>query len=74
MFTTERQTLLSTAKDDDQKFLEKTAPFQPMLFVLVTGPVDGDSNTQLLNASIDYTVSTMRLERSLFLSYRDFII
>ena len=74
IFHSQKQTFLITAKDNDKILSEKTDPILACALLFGCGPVGTDSNTQVLNASIDYIISTMKFEKPHFLCCRDFVI
>ena len=66
MFTTERQILLDALTDIDQTLLENRDTTLANILLLDDLSFDRASNTQILNATIKYILSTERFEERLF--------
>ena len=68
MYNDERHTLLSTVKNIHCRFLDvtETALMKTLLFGNCS--IDAHTNTQILNASIKYILTTKRFDESLFRS------
>ena len=66
MFTTERQILLDALTDTDQTLLENRDTTLANILLLDDLSFDRASNTQILNATITYILSTERFEEGLF--------
>ena len=65
MYITERHTLLSTIENIDNNLLDL---FEPVLIkTLLFDSNSSNANTNVLNATIEYFLSTKRFEEPLFL-------
>ena len=64
IFHDKRHTLLSTLKNIDCKILESTNSYLTLLFGCTS--FDSETNTLVINAIIDYILSTERFEEPLF--------
>ena len=61
MYNDERHTLLSTIKNIDCRLLDVTETL-----ISGKGTVDAHTNTEILNATIDYILTTKKFDESLF--------
>ena len=66
VYTTERRTLLSTLENIDNNLLDLCEPVLIRTLLFVSNSLDTDANTDVLNATIEYIVSTKRLDEPLF--------
>ena len=68
IYNDERHTLLSTIKNIDCRLVDvtETVLIKPLLFLNCS--VDAETNTQILNATIEYILATKRFDESLFYS------
>ena len=60
-----RHTLQRTLNNIDSKILESTNPYLTYSLSLGSTSFESETNTLVLNATIDYILSTERLEESL---------
>ena len=68
MYNDERYTLLSTIKNIDCRLLDVTETVLTKALLFGNCSVDAETNTQILNATIEYILSTKRFDESLFYS------
>ena len=61
-----RHTLRSTLNNIDWKILESTNSYLAQTFLFACTSLDSETNTLVLNATIDYILSTERFEELLF--------
>ena len=66
IFHDKRHTLLSTLNNIDPKILESNDFYLTQTLLFGSTSVDSETNTLVLNATIDYTLSTERFEEPLF--------
>ena len=66
IFHDKRHTLLSTLNNIDSKILESNDPYLTQTLLFGSTSFDSETNTLVLNATIDYILSTERFEESLF--------
>ena len=67
MYNDERYTLLSTIKNIDCRLLDVTETVLIKALLFGNCSVDAETNTQILNPTIEYILSTKRFDESLFL-------
>ena len=65
-YITERRTLLSTIENIDNNLLDVCEPVLIKTFLFGSNLFDSNANTNVLNATIEYVLSTKRSEESLF--------
>ena len=68
MYNDERHTLLSTVKNIDCRLLDVTETVLMKTPLFGNCSIDTHTNTQILNASIKYILTTKRFDESLFRS------
>ena len=68
MYNDERHTLLSTVKNIDCRLLDVTETVLMKTPLFGNCSIDAHTNTQILNASIKYILTTKRFDESLFRS------
>ena len=68
MYNDERHTLLSTIKNTDCRLLDVTETVLIKTLLFGNCSVDAQTNTQILNATIEYILTTKRFDESLFYS------
>ena len=66
MYITERHTLLSTIKNIDNNLLHLCEPVLIRTLLFGSNSFDTDANTNVLNATIEYILSTKRFDEPLF--------
>ena len=66
MYNDERHTLLSTVKNIDCRLLDVTEAVLMKTPLFGNCSTDAHTNTQILNASIKYILTTKRFDESLF--------
>ena len=66
IFHDKRHTLLSTLNNIDSKILESNDSYLTQTLLFGSISFDSETNTLVLNATIDYILSTERFEESLF--------
>ena len=66
IFHDKRHTLLSTLDNIDSKILESNDSYLTQTFLFGSTSFDSETNTLVLNATIDYILSTERFEQPLF--------
>ena len=66
MYITERHTLLSTIKNIDNNLLHLCEPVLIRTLLFGSNSFDTNANTNVLNATIEYVLSTKRFEEPLF--------
>ena len=66
MYTNERRTLLSTLENIDNNLLDLCEPVLIWALLFGSNSVDTDANADVLNATIEYILSTKRFDESLF--------
>ena len=66
IFHDKRHTLLSTLNNIDSKILESNDCYLTQILLFGSISFDSETNTLVLNATIDYILSTERFEESLF--------
>ena len=66
IFHDKRHTLLSTLNNIDSKTLESNGSYLTQTLLFGSISFDSETNTLVLNATIDYILSTERFEESLF--------
>ena len=71
MYNDERYTLLSTIKNVDCRLPDVTETVFIKTFLFGNCSVDAQTNTQILNATIEYVSTTKRFDESLFYSSQE---
>ena len=66
MYITERHSLLSTIKNIDNNFLHPCEPVLIGTLLFGSNSSDTNANTNVLNATIEYIISTKRFDEPLF--------
>ena len=66
MYITEQQTLLSIIKNIDNNFLHLCEPVLIRTLLFGSNSFDTNANTNVLNATIEYVISTKRFDEPLF--------
>ena len=66
MYITERLTLLSTIENIDQNLLDLCEPVLIKALLFGSNSFDSNTNTNILNTTIEYVLSTKRCEEPLF--------
>ena len=66
MYNDEKHTLLSTIKNIDSRLLDVTKTVLIKTLLFGNHSVDAHTNTQTLNANIEYILTTKRFDESLF--------
>ena len=66
LFTNQRRTLLSTVKDIDSSLTNTNDSILTHILLFGKASLDTSANTLLLNATMNYIISTNRFEESLF--------
>ena len=66
MYITERHTLLSTIKNIDNNLLHFCEPVLIRTLLFGSNSFDTDANTNIINATIEYILSTKRFDQPLF--------
>ena len=66
MYTTERHTLLSTIENSDNNLVDLCEPVFIKTLLFGSNSLDTDANTNVLNATIEYILSTKRFDEPLF--------
>ena len=66
IFHDKRHTLLSTLNNIDSKKLESNDSYLTQTLLLGSTSIDSEANTLVLNATIDYILSTERFEQPIF--------
>ena len=66
IFHDKRHTLLSTLNNIDSKILESNDSYLTQTLLFGSTSFDSETNTLVLNATIDYILSTERFEEPLF--------
>ena len=66
IFHDKRHTLLSTLNNIDSKILESNDSYLTLTLLFGSTSLDSETNTLVLNATIDYILSTERFEEPLF--------
>ena len=66
MYTTERHTLLSTIKNIDNNLLHLCEPVLIRTLLFGSNSFDTNANTNILNASVEYIVSSKRFDERFF--------
>ena len=74
IFHDNRHTLLSTLNNIDSKILASNDSYLTQTLLFVFTLFDSETNTLVLNATIDYILSTDRFEQPLFFSYEIYLI
>ena len=70
MYNNERHTLLSTIKNIDCRLLDVTETVLIKTLLFGNCFVDADTNTQIVNAPVEYILTTKRFDESLFHSLK----
>ena len=65
-YITERRTLLSTVENIDNNLLDLCEPVLIRTLLFGSNSFDTDANTNVLNATIEYILSTKRFDEPLF--------
>ena len=71
-YITERRTLLSTIENIDNNLLDLCEPVLIRTLLFGSNSFDTDANTNVLNATIEYILSTKRFDEPLFQWNRKF--
>ena len=66
MYITERHTLLSTTKNIDNNLLHLSEPVLTRTLLFGSNSFDTNANTDVLNATIEYILSTKKFGEPLF--------
>ena len=66
IYTTERRTLLSTIENTDSNLLDLCEPVLIRTLLFGSNSFDTNANTNVLNATIEYILSTKRFDEPLF--------
>ena len=66
MYITERHTLLSTIENIDNNLLHLCEPVLIRALLFGSNSFDTDANTNVLNATVEYIISTKRSDELLF--------
>ena len=66
MYITERHTVLSTIKNIDNNFPHLCEPVLMVTLLFGSNSFDTNANTNVLNATIEYIISTKRFDEPLF--------
>ena len=66
MYIIERRTLLSTLVNIDNNLLDLCEPVLIRTLLFGSNSFDTDANTNVLNATIEYILSTKRFDEPLF--------
>ena len=66
LFTNQRRTLLSTVNDIDSSLTNTNDSILTHILLFGKASLDTSANTLLLNATMNYIISTNRFEESLF--------
>ena len=66
MYITETHTLLRTIEITDNNFLQLCEPMSIRTLLFGSNLFDTDTNTNVVNATTDYIISTKRIDESLF--------
>ena len=74
MYNDERHTLLRTIKNIDCRFLGVTETVLIKTPLFGNCSVDAKTNTQILNATIEYILTTKRFDKYLFHSFFYFFV
>ena len=74
MYNDERHTLLRTIKNFDCRFLGVTETVLIKTPLFGNCSVDAQTNTQILNATIEYILTTKRFDKYLFHSFFYFFV
>ena len=65
-YITERRTLLSTTENTDNNLLDLCEPVLIRTLLFGSNSFDTDANTNIINATIEYILSTKRFDQPLF--------
>ena len=74
LFTNQRRTLLRTVKDIDSSLTNTNDSTLTHILLFGKASLDTSANTLLLNATMNYIISTNRFEESLFLVFGIFLL
>ena len=66
LFTNQRRSLLSTGNDIDSSLTNTNDSILTRILLFRKASLDTSANTLLLNAEMDYIISTNRFEESIF--------
>ena len=66
MYITERHTFLSTIKNIDNNLLHLCEPVLIRTLLFGSNSFDTNANTNVLNATVEYIISTKRFDEPLF--------